>query len=274
MAFYRFEDLQTHHLNPHLSATRGPVIEGDYMYFRRVTKEAGSRSRPHYHPNEFMAFFLRGRSHATLGNERRVAKPGMLVHIPSNARHSFKAIEDVEYLYIKDRTWTLIGAAANRALPKEAMSAPELAQALARGENPALDRHGGASQAIVDGLGDCFYPWLERLDAPVASGHHEHWLEGKNLCFGLIDTPAGHTKEEAAAAHELFAYVISGSLATTTDEGSRVAREGDVIHVCRGSAYSFAVPQDAPSTRYAVVRSTSRLEDYVAQNGAADNWRG
>jgi quercetin dioxygenase-like cupin family protein len=129
MTFYRFEDLQTHHLNPHLSATRGPVIEGDYMYFRRVTKEAGSRSKPHYHPNEFMAFFLRGRSHATLGNERRVARPGMLVHIPSNARHSFKAIDDVEYLYIKDRTWTLIGAAADRALPKEAMSAPELAQA-------------------------------------------------------------------------------------------------------------------------------------------------
>jgi hypothetical protein len=31
MPFFRFEDLQSHHLNPHLSETRGPVIEGDYM---------------------------------------------------------------------------------------------------------------------------------------------------------------------------------------------------------------------------------------------------
>ena len=51
MPFHRFEKLKSYHLNPHLSSTRGPIIEGQYMYFRRVSKTAGSRSRPHYHPN-------------------------------------------------------------------------------------------------------------------------------------------------------------------------------------------------------------------------------
>lgn len=136
MGFYRFESLKSHHLNPHLSTTQGPVIEGQYMYFRRVTKQGGTRSKPHYHPNEFMAFLLEGRTHAVLGKGRRVVGPGTLVHIPSNARHSFLAIEDIKYLYVKDRTWTLIGAAANEALPEQAMSATEVAKALKAGNYP------------------------------------------------------------------------------------------------------------------------------------------
>ena len=49
MGFHRFEDYASHHFNPHLSATRGPVIEGEYMYFRRVTKAAGHGAAPAHH---------------------------------------------------------------------------------------------------------------------------------------------------------------------------------------------------------------------------------
>jgi hypothetical protein len=62
MGFYRFEKLKSHHFNPHLSTAQGPVIEGKYMYFRRVAKRAGTGSELHYHPNELMAFPLRARS--------------------------------------------------------------------------------------------------------------------------------------------------------------------------------------------------------------------
>ena len=61
MPFHRFENLRVHHLNPHLSTGEGPVIEGEYMYFRIVTKKAGTGSTLHYHPNELMAFPLRGK---------------------------------------------------------------------------------------------------------------------------------------------------------------------------------------------------------------------
>ena len=273
MPYYRFEKLKSYHLNPHLSSTRGPIIEGQYMYFRRVSKTAGSRSRPHYHPNEFMAFFLEGKSHAVLGRRRRVAGPGMLVHIPSNARHSFKAIDDVSYLYVKDRTWTLIGSAADEALPEQAMSATQVAKALKAGRYPGLRGSAKNSRAIVDGLGDCFYQWMDQLDAPTASGHHERWLEGDNLAFGLIESPAGHCVEDRKAPHEIFAYVISGTLDAQVGRQKRRARRGDVIHVPKGAPRRWTVAGKG-SARYAIVRSTSRLEAKVAKTGASDNWRG
>lgn len=272
MPFYRFENMKVHHLNPHLSSTQGPVLEGEYMYFRRVTKKAGSRSKPHYHPNEFMAFFLEGSTHAMLGRGRRVAKPGMLMHIPSNARHSFKAIEDVHYLYVKDRTWTLIGAAADEALPDQAMSATQVAKALKAGRYPGARGTAEKSEAIVDGLGNCFYNWIDGIDAPVQSGHHEQWLEGVNLAFGLVDAPAGCSKGEKKAEHEIFAYVISGTLDAQVGSKKQRCKRGDVIHVPKGTRWSWTVGKSP--ARYAAVRSTARLEASVAKTGAADNWRG
>lgn len=44
MPFYRFEDFKSHRFNPHLSTAEGPVIEGEFMYFRMVTKCAGTGS--------------------------------------------------------------------------------------------------------------------------------------------------------------------------------------------------------------------------------------
>lgn len=273
MGFYRFENLKSHHFNPHLSTTQGPVIEGQYMYFRRVTKRAGTRSKPHYHPNEFMAFFLEGRTHAVLGRGRRVAGPGTLIHIPSNARHSFKAIDDLKYLYVKDRTWTLIGAAANEALPAQAMSATQVAKALKAGKYPGRRGTARDSGALVEGLGNCFYRWMDGIGPPRISGHHEQWLEGRNLAFGVVDAPAGDCFEEKRAAHEIFAYVISGVLDAQVAGKRHRAKSGDVIHVPRGSSYRWQVGKGAP-VRYAAVRSTAHLEASVAKNGAADNWRG
>jgi len=114
---------------------------------------------------------------------------------------------------------------------------------------------------------------MDRLDAPAASGHHERWLEGDNLAFGLIESPVGHLVEHKMAPHEFFAYVISGTLDARVGGKKRRARRGDVIHVPRGSACRWIVA-GKDSARYAVARSTPRLEAMVAKNGASDNWRG
>jgi quercetin dioxygenase-like cupin family protein len=219
-----------------------------------------------------MAFFLDGKSHATLGLKRRVAGSGMLVHIPSNARHSFKAIDDVSYLYVKDRTWTLIGSAADEALPDKAMSATRVEKMLKAGKYPGKRGSAGESKAIIHGLGNCFYSWIDGIDAPAVSGFHEQWLEGSNLAFGLIDTPAGHVIEMKKAPHEIFAYVISGNLDAKVGSKKHLARKGDVIHVPKGSSYHWITGKKP--ARYAIVRSTARLEAQIAKSGAANNWRG
>lgn len=275
MPFYRFEDFKSFRFNPHLSTAEGPVIEGEFMYFRMVTKRAGTGSELHYHPNELMAFPLEGKINCMVGQDRRIVPPGTFVHIPPFARHGFKATEDgdLRYLYIKDRTWTLIGAAADEALPDKALSAPEVTKAVREGRYPGKKKDVGKSGAIIDGLGVCYYPMIDRLDAPAASGHCERWVEGTHIVFGFIESPPAHVTEDANTPHELFIYIVRGALDARVDGKKRRARAGDVIHVPKGSAYRVKVT-GGETARYAAVRSTPRLESEIGKKGAADNWRG
>lgn len=275
MPYYRLEDFKTHHFNPHLSSGEGPVIEGTYMYFRVVTKRAGTGSTLHYHPNELMTFPLSGKINCVVGKERRIVKPGMFVHIPPYARHQFMATEDgdLHYLYIKDRTWTLIGAAADEALPEKALSAKEVQRDIAAGKYPGREKDAAKSKAIIDGLGNCFYPMIDGLDAPPASGHYDRWVEGTNMAFGFMESPPGHETRCDAAPHEYFYYVIQGALEADVDGEKKRAAPGDVIHVPKGKAYRWTVAKGGHA-RYAGVRSTPAVEAQVDRNGAADNWRG
>ncbi len=273
MPFHRFEDFKVHHLNPHLSSSRGPVIEGQYMYFRLVTKAAGSGSALHYHPNELMTFPLSGKIDALVGRDRRIVQPGTFVHIPPYARHGFTATEDgdLRYLYIKDRTWTLIGAAQDEALPDKAPSATEVARKFKAGKYPGRKKEPEKSAAILDGLGNCFYPMIESLNSPVASGRNDQWVEGTNLAFGFVQAPKGSGDTVESAPHELFMYVISGALQARVGRERKRIGAGDVLQVPKGTAYAWKALKP---TRMAGVRSGSKVEAYIDQHGAADNWRG
>ena len=275
MGFYRFDKLKSHRFNPHLSTADGPVIEGDYLYFRLVTKRAGTGAELHYHPNELFAFPLRGKVDCVVGNDRRIVTPGTLVHFPPFARHAFKATEDgdLQYLYIKDRTWTLIGAAADEALPDKAPSAISVARDLAAGKYPGMKKDPKKSKAIVSGLGNCYHTMLDSLVAPPASAHCERWVEGTNIAFCFVESPVGRTTHEARARHEIFIYMLSGAIDARVGTKKLRAKKGDVIHVHKGSAYRLAVAKGGPA-RFAAVRSTPALEAHIDKHGAADNWRG
>jgi quercetin dioxygenase-like cupin family protein len=275
MPFYRFEDLKSYRFNPHLSTADGPVIEGEYLYFRMVTKRAGTGAELHYHPNELIAFPLRGKVDCIVGKDRRIVQPGTCVHFPPYARHGFKATEDgdLKYLYIKDRTWTLIGAAADEALPEKALSATQVQKDIKAGKYPGGRKEPEKSQAIIDGLGVCYYPMIDSLEAPAASGHCERWIEGTNIAFGFVDSPPGRAAEATRAEHEMFLYVIAGGLDAQVGKKKLKVATGDVIHVPLGAAYRWTVSKGG-AARYAAVRSTPKLEAAIRKSGAADNWRG
>jgi quercetin dioxygenase-like cupin family protein len=243
------------------------------MYFRIVTKKAGTGSTLHYHPNELMAFPLKGKINCVVGRERRIVHPGTFVHMPPYARHGFVACEDgdLTYLYIKDRTWTLIGAAQDEALPEQARSATEVARDFAAGKYPGETKDASKSRAILDGLGRCFYPMIDALGAQASSGHHEQWVEGTNLTFGFIESPKGHVEALASAPHEYFFYVIQGEMDADVAGEKKHVIEGDVVQIPRGASYSLTTTLGA---RYAGVKSTATVESHIDKNGAADNWRG
>jgi quercetin dioxygenase-like cupin family protein len=261
MSFYRFEDIESNYLTPHLSTGKAPVIDGKYMYFCLLHKNAGTGSDLHYHPNELLIFPIRGKINAIVGKDRRIVSPGTFVHAPAYARHSMRATEDghCQYLYIKDKTWTVVGLAEDEAVPEKAMTVDEVNRKYRVGERDKHQKAEGKSQAIVEGLDVCFYPVIESLEAPRRSARHIDWIEGERLAFGFCEVPAGYDEPEIESPHEMFVYVLSGRLQARTGGKAKSVGAGDIIHVPRGESYRLQV--EAPFARYTVVCSTPFLEE-------------
>lgn len=263
MPFYRFEDFEANYLTPHLSTGKAPVIEGHYMYFCLLHKNAGTGSELHYHPNELLIFPTRGKINAIVGRDRRIVAPGTFVHAPAYARHSMKATEDgnLQYLYIKDKTWTVVGLAEDEAVPDQAMTVDEVNRKYGVGERDKHKKTEGVSQAIIDGLHECYYPLLPSLDAPRRSGKATHCIEGERLAFVLYDWPQDAEESVAKSAHEAFAYVLSGSVEGQCGSERKTLGAGDIVHIARGDNYGFKVTSDF--ARIAMVRSTPYLEQRI-----------
>jgi len=260
MPFFRFEDYASNYLTPHLSTGRAPVIEGKYMYFCLLHKNAGTGSELHYHPNELLIFPVRGKINAIVGKDRRIVSPGTFVHAPAYARHSMKAAEDgdCQYLYIKDKTWTVVGLAEDEAVPDKAMTVDEVNKKYNVGDRDKHQKAQGRSQAIVDGLNVCFYPIVDSLDAPRSSARRVNWIEGERLAFGFFEVPSGQDEPQMTAEHEMFIYVLSGELDTRSGPASKSIKAGDIVHVPRGDTYRLQVK--SPFARYTLVCSTPYLE--------------
>jgi len=263
VAFHRFEDIESHYLTPHLSSGKAPVIEGQYMYFCLLHKNAGTGSDLHYHPNELLIFPVRGKINAIVGKDRRIVPPGTFVHAPAYARHSMRATEDapVQYLYIKDKTWTVVGLAENEGVPEKAMTVEEVNRRYKVGEREKHKNTEGKSQAIVEGLDICYYPILESLDAPRRSARHVDWIEGERLAFGFFEVPGSYEEPQATAQHEMFVYVLSGTLDASAGGRSKKIGAGDIVQVSRGDSYRLQVT--SPFARYVLVCSTPYLENRI-----------
>ena len=263
MPFYRFEDFESHYLTPHLSTGKAPVIEGKYMYFCLLHKNAGTGSELHYHPNELLIFPLRGRINAMVGKDRRVVSPGTFVHAPAYARHSMKATEDghCQYLYIKDKTWTVVGLAEDEAVPERAMTVAEVNKKYHVGDRDKHRKAQGKSRAIIEGLNTCFYPIVEALDAPRCSARRVNWIEGERLAFGFFEVPAGYDEPQATSQREMFIYVLSGKLHAKADGETKSVASGGIVHVPRGAAYRLQIA--GTFARYVMVCSTPYLEDRI-----------
>lgn len=264
MPFHRFEDFEAKYLSPHLSSGEGPVIEGKYMYFCKVRKEPGTGSQYHYHPNELMIFPLVGRINAMVGKERKILSPGTFVHVPPYARHSMFATEDkkMEYLYVKDHTWTVVGLAADEAPPEEAPTVDEINEKHDKGTWANQERDASKSEIIIDGIKNNFYPIIDSLDAPERTGYQVNWIQGERLSFGFVELPAGMAEPTSVNEREQFIYILSGSLHARVDSDEKAIGEGDIIEIPQGSERSLRA-SDECSVRYASVRSTPELEKLV-----------
>ncbi len=270
MPFYRFEDLESVTLTPHLSSGKSPIIEGRYLYYCLNQKEAGTGSELHYHPNELLVFMLQGKVNVVIGKDRRIVAPGTFILIPPNVRHSLKATEDgpCAYLYIKDQTWSVVGIAADEAMPDKPMSVEEVNRKFQAGE--LQDRKGRGAPAsaenkdiIIDGVPNCYYQILTSLDQPLSAGRRVEWIEGERQAFGFLEIPNGYTEAANASDHESFVYVLGGEVNATVGNDTKAAVTGDIIEIPKGINYRLGVAPGTP-TRMVVIRSTEFLESRIA----------
>jgi quercetin dioxygenase-like cupin family protein len=263
MPFYRFEDLEANFLTPHLSTGKAPVIEGNYLYFCLIHKIAGTGSELHYHPNELLVFQTRGKADTVVGKDRRIIRPGMFVHVPAYARHSIKATEDgnCQYLYIKDKTWTVVGLAQNEAVPEKAMTVDEVNRKYKAGELKDRKAEAERSRIVIEGLHTCFYTMMDSLDAPRSSGQRECRVVGERLAFGFYESPQADDAPPAAGGHEMFVYVLTGTLRCQVDGESAEITAGDVAHAPRGAQCRLQVQSEF--ARYVTVSSTPFLENKI-----------
>ena len=179
-----------------------------------------------------------------------------------------KATEDGDcsYLYIKDKTWTVVGLAADQAVPDKAFTVDEINQLHGAGKSRVVPQ--GASQAVIEGLHECYYPLIESLEAPQVSARRVYWIEGERLAFGLFDVPAGYAEPELVSDREIFIYVIGGRMHARAGADSRNVSAGDVVQIPRGTPYQL----DTKSSfvRYAMVCSTPFLEAKIDNMTAAE----
>jgi len=90
----------------------GPVVEGERMQCALVTKERGTGSNPHHHPNEQWNYIVKGTLRVKVGDApEQLCGPGTLLYFPANIVHYTIATEDEDVVFfaVKDLSHGISG---------------------------------------------------------------------------------------------------------------------------------------------------------------------
>jgi len=270
MSIYKFENLKSVKLTPHLSSGTSPIIEGKYVYYCLNQKEAGTGSELHYHPNELLIFALKGKINAVVGKERKIVYPGTFILIPPNVRHSMKATEDgpCAYLYIKDCTWTVVGISADEELPDKAMSVEEANQKFEKGQIEDRKNKGAANTTkvenksmIIEGVPNCYYKILDNIDQEYGVGNSIRTIDGKRMSFKFYELVKNFVAEQIKSDHEYFFYVLDGKLNFQIDKKLHEVDKGSIIKINKGQDYNFT--NITPQSRLVAIHSNEYLEKKI-----------
>ena len=271
MSVYKFEDLKSVKLTPHLSSGTSPIIEGKYVYYCLNQKEAGTGSELHYHPNELLIFALKGKINAVVGKERKIVHPGTFILIPPNVRHSMKATEDepCAYLYIKDCTWTVVGVSADEELPDKPMSVEEANEKFEKGEIQDRKNKGANSSnnsdnksIIIDGVPNCYYKILENIEQPYSVGNNITSIEGERMGFKFYELSKKYSEEQLKSDHEYFFYILDGNIKFTVKDKEFDVDKGSIVKIHKGESYSFV--NLSQNSRVVVISSNDFLESKIS----------
>lgn len=87
-------DLNSLPVKERLPGWRGRYFHSPNMTFAQYEFARGSSIHEHFHPEEEVYVVLEGELELTIDGVSHIAKPGLVAIVPSNARHSVRALTD------------------------------------------------------------------------------------------------------------------------------------------------------------------------------------
>jgi quercetin dioxygenase-like cupin family protein len=98
--FMPYVDVSSLPVRERLPGWRGRYFHSEHMTFAHYEFQKGASIHEHYHPEEEVYEVLEGELELTIEGVPQLAKPGMVAIVPSNARHSVKALSDGRLIVI------------------------------------------------------------------------------------------------------------------------------------------------------------------------------
>ena len=89
-----FVDTNTLEVIERLPGWRGRYFHSPSMTFAHYDFKRGSSIHEHFHAQEEVYEVIEGELELTIGGVKQVARPGLVGIVPSNVRHSVKALTD------------------------------------------------------------------------------------------------------------------------------------------------------------------------------------
>ena len=89
-----FVDTSSLKVTERLPGWHGRYFHSSSMTFAHYDFKRGSSIHEHFHPQEEVWEVIEGELEMTINGEAQIARAGLVAIIPSNARHSAKALSD------------------------------------------------------------------------------------------------------------------------------------------------------------------------------------
>ena len=92
--YYSTNEMENKLAGEGYSTANGTWVTGEKIIFGLITIPAGTRAKPHSHPNEQITLLERGKLRFVVDGEENLVQGGAAVQIPPNAPHVVEALED------------------------------------------------------------------------------------------------------------------------------------------------------------------------------------
>jgi quercetin dioxygenase-like cupin family protein len=102
MPFFKWSEVNSDFVTPSYSQGKGHAIKGEKIEVALIQYPAGTKAKPHAHPNEQVQVVTKGRARYRVGKEEKVLGPGEAVLIPANTEHEVEIYEALEVINCKD----------------------------------------------------------------------------------------------------------------------------------------------------------------------------